>query len=170
MKLIFAESEISDYAALYPSEYDADIKRLVLPVKRRGYVTRSELVKLANWVAPGRNESRVLSNSCESVEKMTALALRSETERSRIQFSVKLEGIAFTTASVILHWFHSDDYPIWSKYSRAAVEFEGCASLPEQERWESFVRFCREVVSRNPVTMRELDCALRKLPTRKRRN
>lgn len=168
MKLLFPETKISHYARRYPVCYDEGVESLVPQVKRRGYLTRSELVKLANWVAPGRNESRVLSNSCEVVEEMTELALRGETERSRIQHSVKLKGVAFTTASVILHWFHSEDYPIWSKYARTAVEFEGCASLLEQERWEAFVSFCREVVSRNPITMRELDRALSKLPNHRR--
>lgn len=103
--------------------------------------------------------SYVLSNSCDSVEEMTALSLCSETERNRIGHSVKLHGVGFTTASAILHWFHSDSYPIWSWHAREAVSFEDSAMLAELERWEAFVVFCREVVFRNPANMRELDRA-----------
>ena len=162
MKLLFPESEISLYASRYCRASDAVIEGLVPEVKRRGYLTRSELLELSGWLAPGRNKSRILSNSCDSVEEMTALSLRSETERSRIEHSVKLHGVRFTTASAILHWFHSDSYPIWSWHAREAVLFEWSARLPEQERWEAFVLFCREVVSRNPVDMRTLDRAFRK--------
>ena len=161
MKLLFPESEISRYASYYPAVYDQDMELLVPEVKKRGYLRKSDLLKLSRWLSP-RNKSRVLCNSCDSVEEMTALSLRSETERGRIEHSVKLKGLAFTTASAILHWFHSDSYPIWSLHSQGAVSFEWSARLPEQERWEAFVLFCREVVSRNPVDMRTLDRAFRK--------
>lgn len=161
MKLRFPESEILYYASRYPSENDAVIENLVPEVKRRGYLTKSELLEVSQWLVRARNNHRVLSNPAVDVKKMTKLALASETERHRIDYLIELHGVGLPMASVILHWFHRDDYPIWSWHSREAVLFEWSGRLPEQERWEAFVRCCREVVSRNPVDMQTLDRALR---------
>jgi len=159
MKLLFPESEISRYASYYPVASDQHIELLVPEVKQRGYLTRSELLKLSRWLVKGRNDHRVLSNSCEFVEKKTSLSFRSETERSCIDHLKELHGVGLPMASAILHFFHGDSYPMWNWHSQGAVSFEGSAMLPEQGRWEAFVLFCREVVARNPVNMRELDRA-----------
>ena len=68
------------------------MKLLVPEVKKRGYLRKSDLLKLSRWLSP-RNKSRVLSNSCDSVEEMTALSFRSETERSRINHLKELHGV-----------------------------------------------------------------------------
>ena len=161
MKLLFSESEIIYYASRYPRENDAAVESLVPQVKKRGYLTRSELLEVSEWLVRARNNSRILSNSDDDVAKMTGLALHSEVERHRIDYLIELQGVGLPIASAILHWFHSDDYPIWSWHSREAVSLEWSERLPKQERWEAFVRFCREVVARNPVDMQTLDRALR---------
>ncbi|MDE0299326.1 MAG: hypothetical protein OXN17_11890 [Candidatus Poribacteria bacterium] len=65
MKLLFSEWEIQYYASRYPREYDAAIESLVPEVKKRGYLTGSELMELTSWQAPGRKKGRVLSNLCD---------------------------------------------------------------------------------------------------------
>lgn len=161
MKLMFSESAIRYYASHYPLEYDADMKSLVPKVHNRGYLTRSDLLELSGWLVKGRNNSRVLSNSCDFVEKMTSLSFSSKTERSRIEYLVELHGVGLPMASAILHWFHRESYPMWNRYARSSVLFENSAHLPQLERWEAFVVFCRTVAYRNTVDMRTLDRAFR---------
>ena len=135
------------------------MKSLVPEVKSLGYLRRSDLLALSFWLAKGRNNHRVLSNSCDSVVEMTALSLRGEAERSRIEHLVKLHGVGLPMGSAILHWFHRESYPMWNRYARSSVLFEDSAHSPQLERWEAFVAFCMNVTYRNTVDMRTLDRA-----------
>ena len=62
-------------------------------------------------------------------------------------------------ASVILHFFHRENYPIldyralWSVSLKAQLQYDFAF-------WWDYVQFCRDVAQRNEVTMRMLDRAL----------
>jgi len=46
------------------------------------------------------------------VRELSTYALRASCERSRIEVLQILQGVDYPTASVILHLYHSDEYPI----------------------------------------------------------
>jgi len=54
----------------------------------------------------------VEDNPEEYVKEITAFALGATTERSRIEVLTNLDGVRWPTASVILHFFHKEPYPI----------------------------------------------------------
>jgi hypothetical protein len=73
-----------------------------------------------------------------------------------------LEGVAYPTASVILHFLHRDPYPILDVRALWSVS----ADAPASERaygfefWSAYVDYTRELASQRGVSMRTLDRAL----------
>ena len=70
-----------------------------------------------------------------------------------------LDGVLWPTASVILHFFHSDRYPIldyraiWSVDADDSFEYN-------LDNWLQYVTFCRKIADQASVDMRTLDKAL----------
>ena len=159
-KLQFPPSEIKKYAAAFTyakteSEITERIKPLVL---QRGYLTMEELQTVCLWKSE-RSKSRVANNLAEDVEALTKVFLETENERLRIGSLLLLNGIKYPTASVFLHFFHPDPYPI---LDIRALEALGIKKSPAYkfEYWFKYVTFTRQLAKENEVDMRTLDKAL----------
>ena len=160
MKLPFNRSTLLRYAAEY-SDDDSPVEQIVDDVKRRGYLTKSDLKKVSIWKSRYRNVGRIEQNSDDSIEAITRAALTPNTpEYNRINGLCRLHGVSLATASAILHWFHQDPYPIWDNPASEAIEFEKSQYKNDLERWEAYVSFCRNLAAQNGVDMRTLDRAL----------
>ncbi len=161
MELRLDKSEILYYASEYNADYDKPICRLVEDVKGRGYLERPDLLELSIWQATERNTHRIVKNRDSVVEEMTGLSLAAETdEEDRINYLCDLHGVQSTVASAILHWFHDDDYPIYSKPALETVGVEKNHCMVRFDDWMRYVLFCRRIAKENEITMRELDRAL----------
>lgn len=90
---------------------------------------------------------------------MTAAALSTPDERLRVDVLRLLSGVAWPTASVILHWGHTEPYPI---LDFRAVWSLGLDALPPYDFpfWQAHTAYCRALASGVGVGMRELDRAL----------
>ena len=159
MKLQFDGRKIKEIAfryALPASEIELiDLRPAVL---QRGYLSRPELHKLAYWKSP-RSSGRVLNNPEAYVREITGFALSTRDERTRVQVLTILDGVSWPTASVILHLFHRDPYPIMDYRALWSVG----SDVPSQYGfpfWWKYVAFCRKVSERCKVDMRTLDRAL----------
>ena len=82
-----------------------------------------------------------------------------ENERLRIEVLTLLKGVSWPMASVILHWCHTDRYPL--------IDFRALWSLgidtPPRytfDFWWAYVETCRSLADESQVSMRELDRAL----------
>jgi hypothetical protein len=101
----------------------------------------------------------VLSNSDTFVEEVTAFAFAAKDERARVESLTLLDGVLWPTASVILHLFHSDPYPIMDFRALWSLS----ADVPDQycfSFWWDYVGECRLLRSRCGTDMRTLDRAL----------
>ena len=164
MQLRFNESQIRYYADKYKEDhpvYDNPIERIVDRVKERGHLTKSDLIAVSEWVK-NRSTHLIRSNSDDFVEEMTGFALSSHTpERDRIDYLRRLNGVGWSVASAILHWFHTDPYPIWTGTARYSVSIDENRATPEIGEWDEYVSFCRRLANRNNVNIRRtLDRAL----------
>jgi hypothetical protein len=164
MKLRFSKKEINrlakEYERKYPAEVEKETKLINLrhEVRSAGHLTREQVKKVAEWKAT-RAAGHVDKNSEEYVREITALAFSAKEERSRIGILTLLDGVGWPMASVILHFFHRDPYPILDFRALESVE----AKQPKQYTfpfWWSYVEFCRALAQRNAVDMRTLDRAL----------
>lgn len=80
-------------------------------VNQRSHLTKDELAAVAYWKAP-QSSGHARKNSEEYVSEVTGFAFKTNNERARIQSLTILDGVSWPTASVILHLFHRDPYPI----------------------------------------------------------
>jgi hypothetical protein len=70
-----------------------------------------------------------------------------------------LDGVGWPTASVILHFYHSDPYPILDIRALWAVGAD-LTHKYDFEFWMEYVQFCRTTATQVGVDMRTLDRAL----------
>lgn len=159
MKLRFRESQIRQWAERYAySQLESRLLALRTKVQSAGYLTMANLRLLARWKSP-RNTSRIEQNSEGFVADVTRFALCARDERARIEALTILDGVKWPTASVVLHIFHTDQYPILDFRALWAVGVK----VPSQytfEDWWPYTQYCRKLAERNGVTMRTLDRAL----------
>ena len=160
MKLCLTKSEILDYASQYDADYDTDIEKLAPEVKERGFLTSPDLIILSRWKSDERNIHHAKSNSDDFVQEMTRSAFTAINERDRIDYLCCLQGVELPTASAILHWFHTDDYPIWDFRALETIQFDKSQYKNWFERWEAYVSFCQRKAKEYDVDMRTLDRAL----------
>ena len=167
--LRFKMSEIGSLARRYQySNKETDPVTLKLEVNKRGHLTKDELAAIAYWKAP-RSSKHALKNSEEYVSEITGFAFRTNSERARIESLTILDGVSWPTASVILHFFHRDPYPILDYRALWSVSFEN----PNQYTfsfWWSYVEFCRSLAINAKVDMRTLDQALWQYSKENQRN
>ena len=157
--LRFGQCDICGIASRYEySGGDESLLTLGPEVKKRGHLSLVELQQVAKWKA-ARSAGHVRKNTEEYVAEITGFALAAKCERSRIESLTLLDGVGWPMASVILHVFHTDPYPILDYRALWSVSLE----VPAQysfEFWWRYVEFCRELAETAGVDMRELDRAL----------
>ncbi len=158
-KLRFRLADLGTIADRY--EYpisDADLMEMKPEILQMGYLTKAELQKIAYWKAP-RSAGHTKKNDEDYVAEMTRFAFAAECERARIQSLTLLDGVSWPMASVILHLFHRDPYPILDFRALWSVSL----GMPTQYSfgfWWKYVEFCREIAQKAAVDMRTLDRAL----------
>ena len=159
MKLRFKEPEIRQIAERYEYPHEeTELLNLRKVVLSKGFLSKELLSKVAKWKAP-RSAGHVVKNSDKYVKEITAFAFNAKNERSRIETLTILDGVSWPTASVILHLFHNEKYPIldfralWSVTMGVPTQY----SFPF---WWPYVEFCRGIAKRNNVDMRTLDRAM----------
>jgi hypothetical protein len=112
-QLRFPETDIGKWAAQY--DYPGETDLIAGPVARarvRGYLEYSAFLAIGEWKSPP-NRKRHAANAPEFVEEITRLALSPATSpQLAIEALTLLAGVEWPTASVILHFCHTDPYPI----------------------------------------------------------
>ena len=165
--LEFDHEKIGDLAQRYTAgqpqkerEAEAQITDVLGPAARkRGWFTKAEFLNLCEWKSP-RTKSLCARNEEGYIIEVTKLALKTESERLRIEVLTLLDGVGWPTASVLLHFGYHDQYPI--------LDFRALWSLnipqPKVEYrfsfWWEYVTTCQELAKKLDVAMRELDRAL----------
>lgn len=159
MNLRFPESEVNDWAIMYaiPPE-EVQLMSYRDSIQRTGYLTKQQLRSLVRWKSP-RNISRMEKSTDEFIKEVTSFALRSTNERAQIEALTLLDGVAWPTASVVLHLYHPDPYPILDFRALWSVQTD----VPSQYNfvfWHAYTTFCRTLAKKRKVSMRVLDRAL----------
>ena len=158
-RLRFPKARLSHWAARYPAAEDDAILRLAAPARKRGYLTKAELMALGDWKTP-RSRPHRLKNSEELVLETTRIAFAARSEELKIGVLRILDGVEWPTASVILHLCDRGDYPIldW----RAFWSVGNSLPLPPYTfgRWLGYTLFTRGLARSTGLSMRDVDRAL----------
>src|SRR5438093_12332192 len=80
-------------------------------VKRRGYFTRAEFLKMSNWKSP-RPRRLYESNSAISLRKISESVFFSADENERIELLTRLKGVSIPVASAILTLTDPENYGV----------------------------------------------------------
>jgi hypothetical protein len=158
-KLRFANSDVPYWAGRYSyPRGEAELLQLASAVRTRGYVDKPTLQLVADWKSP-RSAGNVEKNAAEFVEEMTSIAFAGKNERSRIEPLTLLDGVSWPTASVVLHLFHPEPYPI--------LDFRALWSLGSQppaqygfDFWWPYVQACRQFYDECACDPRTFDRAV----------
>lgn len=155
----FPLTQIAALSGRYQYEMEDRLVQLVPAVRDRGYLLKSDLVTLMEWKS--RRPRRFIESADSAlISEATAVALAAEREELRIGVLTLIPGVAFPMASVILHFFHTDAYPIID--FRALWSMNMGAPTPSYrfEQWLTYIQACRSVAREAQVDMRTLDRAL----------
>ena len=158
-RLRFPVTEVMFWAARYSYADDAEVEAIGRAARERGWYTRDEFLTVTRWKTQ-RSRSRCEGNDEASVEATTRLALSTPDERIRIEAFTRLHGVAYPTASVLLHFARPDAYPI---IDFRALWSLGWASPPTSYTfafWWAYTLACRSLEKEAGVRMRTFDRAL----------
>ncbi|HXQ34322.1 MAG TPA: hypothetical protein VN843_09935 [Anaerolineales bacterium] len=159
-KIRFNKKAIREWAGKYDVDYDSEIETIIAPrVKARGYFLREEFIRLCRWKTP-RSQSKVASNPANYIEAVTQVALSTPNERLRIEVLLLLNGVRWPTASVVLHFCHTEPYPILDVRALWSIGIDANTIPYNFDFWNEYTQYCRKLANEANVTMRELDRAL----------
>lgn len=156
----FSLDEIPHWADRYgdPAQ-DLDAERAGTAARARGWLTSEELRALADWKSP-RIIHWINTNTEADIEDITRLALSTENERLRIDSLTLLRGVGYPMASVILHFCHTDLYPILDFRALWSLGTEEPSSGYSFTFWQQYTNTCRDLANEAGCSMRILDRAL----------
>jgi len=160
--LRFDQKEIPIWAEKYSTLTDLEkkIEAEIAPrVRARGYYTREDFLDLCYWKTP-RTKPLVQSNTVETIQELTRLALSKPHERLRIETLTHLRGVGWPTASVLLHFGYDNLYPILDFRALWSLGLEKPPSQYTFDFWMAYTHYCRQLAADVNVSMRTLDRAL----------
>ncbi len=158
--LRFEKESIIKWARRYPIDEDKKIENEIIPkVRSRGFFNRTDFLDLCYWKTP-RSQPLVKSNKDGFIVEVTRIALSTPDEQLRIEILTLLKGVSWPTASVLLHFGHSDPYPIIDFRTLWSVGIEKPLQKYDFDFWWQYVQFCRQLVAEIGLSIREIDRAL----------
>ena len=137
---------------------EAALVKIMFAAAERNYMTRSDLMAVANWKwRGGRTRQLCGENTDAEIEEITATSFTALSERLRIGALLALRGVHWPMASVILHFAFPNKYPILDQRAMRTV---GGSTQYTFERWQEYVELCRNAATEHGIDIRTLDNAL----------
>ncbi len=158
-QLRFSDEKIGVLADLYSYDDDGDVTQIGSRVREAKHYTYEDFLAMCEWKSP-RSKSRCRRNKPEEVVEATGIALAAREERLRVGALRCLHGVDWPTASVLLHFGHSESYPILDVRALWSLGFDKLPASYTFDLWWKYVGVCRDLAERNGVSMRVLDRAL----------
>ena len=121
---------------------------------------KRDLELVGKWKSP-RSAGNIEKNKDPFVQEVTRFALSTSCGRAAIESLTILDGVGAPTASVVLHFFHVDSFPILDFRALWSVSLnEGREYKYDYMDWLVYVDFCRDQANKAGVCKRVLDRAL----------
>ena len=127
-------------------------------IQKRGYLTKKELHRVARWKSK-RTAYLTLENSPSSIKSITEKAFTSTNDWEKLKTLTQLQGIGYLTASVILHLYDEQEYPILDIHTIWASGWDYKLRI-STGFWNSYVYFSRTTTNYFNISIRTLDRAL----------
>jgi hypothetical protein len=158
--LRFPEGDVAMWAGRNPNgDGDRHLIHKVRPgVLARGCLTRAEFLTICSWKS-ARSKPHCAKNSEHAVRTISRAALGAVDEALKMDLLRLLNGVAWPTASTILHFCDERPYPILDVRALWSLGF---AKPPHytMEFWLAYVAFTRALAARLALPIRTVDKAL----------
>ena len=165
LQLEFPISDLEDWSSFYDyskNELETEITTSMrIDVKEKGFLSKDQFIKVCKWKTD-RSKSRCEINDEQLIRDVTTIALNHSNEKLRIEILTLLDGVLWPTASVFLHFFHKEKYPIldfralWS----LGIKDENLPNQYDFDFWWDYVLYCRKLSEESGLDMRTIDKAL----------
>jgi hypothetical protein len=161
----FSEKLLEHWAGENKTDF-SKMKQIGDDARKRGYLTKPEFLKICESKS-SRTKSRCAKNSEEFIREVTQVSFKTADEQLRIQILTLLEGVAWPTASYLLHFCCRDPYDFRIGNAYPVLDFRALWSLNAEVPkaydfpfWWAYTEYCRTLAVRNGISMRALDSAL----------
>ena len=158
-RLRFPIADVPLWSALYTYADSTEIEAIGSTAGRRGWYTRDEFLTVMLWKTQ-RTKNLCAQNTESAVVQATRLALATADERQRMKVLLGLRGIAYPTASTLLHFARRDKYPILDVRAIWSLGVDQRLRFYSFEFWCDYVQTCRSLAREAGVPLRTLDRAL----------
>ena len=147
----------STFSNMNNGEADQLVEETIQTARRRGHMTPDDIQVVAQWTSRRRMD-RLGENSPDMVADETAKAFADKTgDEARINALMRLAGIGWARASVILHFAFPNRYATMTQPVIRTIKG------PESycyESWNEITKFCQKTRKQYGMTMRDFDRAL----------
>lgn len=158
--LRFPLSQVQQLSDRYAYQNDDGLVELLVPeVREQGYLTKAQLLEVVEWKAP-RSRRHARSAPETLVIEATRLLFNTRSEQLRIGVPSLIPGVGYPMASVLLHFFHPEPYPIIDYRALWSLGLEQQSAYYTFEAWWTYVEACRSLSAQAGVDMRTFDRAL----------
>jgi|GEM_PF-807132 len=157
--LVFPIADLQHWSALYTYADSTEIEAIGSTAGRRGWYTRDEFLAVMLWKTQ-RTKSLCAQNTESAVVEATRLALATADEGQRMRVLLGLRGIAYPTASTLLHFARRDTYPILDVRAIWSLGVDKRPRFYSFEFWWDYVQTCQSLAREAGVPLRTLDRAL----------
>lgn len=124
-----------------------------------GYLLKAELKEMGQWKSHYL-PSKIDENSPERIKDVTGEAFGLDDDWEKLEKITEIYGVAESVASVILHLYDREKYPILDKNALRSIGINYREVNYDEPFWRQYVTLCRAKAMRYNVSMRTLDRAL----------
>ena len=134
-------------------------------VRKRGYVTKPELVKICRWKSP-RAIKHIQRNHAEIIKKITKAAFASRSEQKKLSLLTSLYGVSIPMASSILMLTNPARYGVidirvWQLlYEMGTVKSNPDGIGFDFKQWYWYLMILRSFARKYKVTARDIERTL----------
>lgn len=144
---------------------NADTEELIVDlsnVRRRGYLTKPELVQICCWKSP-RAIRQILRNHTKQIENITKSAFATQSEQKKLSLLISLHGVGVPMASAILMLtnpmrYGVIDIRVWQLlYDMGAVNTKINGKEFNFKQWYTFLKILRCYSKKYKVGARDVE-------------
>jgi len=156
---------IRDHLSTEEEPKATDLTHQMRAARRRGYLTPAELETVCYWKSP-RAIGHIRANSPEEVRSATRAALRSRSERRRLEALTGLRGVSIPMASALLMLVDPKRYGVidirvWQLLHKLGTVSKNPAGVDFNFRnWYQFLMIIRHFARKFRVKARDIERTL----------
>ena len=159
------EPLVRHYLSTEEDESTAELIQRMRAAKRRGWLTRSELEAVCYWKSP-RVIGHIRANTPGQIRSATRVALRTRSERLRLENLTQLKGVSVPMASAVLMLLNPKRYGVidirvWQLLHELGTIKQNASGVGFGfNNWYQYLMIIRYLAKKLNVTARNIERAL----------